>query len=406
MKTETRRRAGMALLVILVAAAWWYFWSCADRRPPRDVARSIEDGRLVNMLVLTTNAEEGLDAAVLVSYEPLSGQLVIFSVPPAICLDGVLEDSRSAPSDGTRSPDRLPVTLESAFAREDPRDLSRRLLAFFGPELSFVSVIPSAQVLRMVDLMGGIYVNVPARISFRSSTMRPLSSSPEWIEIPEGEDVFFDSDKSRMYLLYRFDGLGQRGQLFRARRFAAAFLRRARMHMEQDWFRGELVRLFPDVKSASVVRLFEAVSASPESSIDVRPLPGRSDLNAGVFWVSRNLLKRSLPQELKPLILSDLPRQRIVVQLLNGSGVTNVAAAIREKVSGYPDVDVVEMGNASRRDYEVTEIIDRTGHMRSAERIRDILGAGVLRRELEPKLLVDVTVIIGRDAAATVRPRF
>lgn len=386
------RRMKMLTLLAVIAAAWWVHWSCQDRRSFRDVGRAIEEGRSVNVMILCPNREEALEAAVLISYEPLSGRLVMFHVPSVLCLDGTSEDSRPQ-RDG-----HLPATLESAYAKLPVDDLHRKLQTFFGPELSFTARLPEEKIYRLVDLMGGIFVNVPARISFRNAgAARVFDPVEEWIEIPQGEEVFFDSDKTKMYLTYRFDGLGIRGQMFRARRLAAAFLLRMKSHLDYDWFRAEVLSGFSNAPPESVLPLLKAISNLPAASIDVQPMPGQPDLNAGVFWASKNTLKLVLPKELKPLIRAGLPKSRIVVQLLNGSGAPNIAARLREHLSAYPDIDIVEIGNADRQDYDMTHILDRGGHLRSAERVRDLVGTGVLRQDVNPKALLDVTVIIGRD---------
>ncbi|OGH63185.1 MAG: hypothetical protein A3G34_15130 [Candidatus Lindowbacteria bacterium RIFCSPLOWO2_12_FULL_62_27] len=378
-------------LLVAVAMAWWIYYRCADPRALLDIGTTIDQGRRVNVLILSPGAEERLEAAVMISYEPLSKRAVVFHVPTALCLDGTAEDSASARRDN------LPVTLESAYARVSIAELEDRVRRFFGLDLSFTAILPANRFYRLVDLMGGIWVNVPSRISFRSTTVRPLEPVAEWMEIPEGEEVFFDSDKSRMYLAYRYDGLGLKGQLFRARRVAIAFLQRLKPHLEETWFRRELVAGFSNAPAESVLEWARAVSATPLASIDVQTMPGQTDLNSGVFWLSPAALKQALPRELKPLIQAGLPQSRIVVQILNGSGAPNIAAKLRELLTAHPDIDVVEIGNAARQDHETTQIIDRSGHLRSAERIRDLLGAGALRQDLDPKALLDVTVVIGRD---------
>jgi methanogenic corrinoid protein MtbC1 len=109
--------------------------------------------------------------------------------------------------------------------------------------------------------MGGLSVNVPTRISFRSAPTRPtVDESYEWIEIPQGEDVFFDSEKTRMYLAYRNDGMGIRGQVFRGRHVAMAFFRRLKTHVEQEWFRKEMTGAFTHIPNHSILNLIEAIT--------------------------------------------------------------------------------------------------------------------------------------------------
>ncbi|MBI4179978.1 LytR C-terminal domain-containing protein [bacterium] len=389
------RRVKLILFFIFMAAVWWIYWNReAERRWARDVEMTLKEGRRVSAMVLATDAHEGLAAAVLVSYEPPSGRAVFLNVPQNLCLDAVLEDTARIRRGGAAT------TLEAAFARESLPKVRLRLQKLFGSELALVSVLPANRFFRLVDLMGGVYLDVPARISFRSAQTQtsPVDRAAEWIEIPGGENVFFDSDKSEMYLSYRYDGLGVRGQLFRARRFAAAFFGRLNSFLKQSWFAAEFAASFRGANAANLMSVSAALAGVLPESLDVVSLPGRLDPAAGVFWMSRRELAEALPKELKPLIAAGAPKSRITVQLLNGSGVPHAASLLREKLAAFADVDVVELGNADRFDYEKTRIIDRAGHLGSAERIRDLLRAGVLQQDINPKPMVDVTVVIGRDA--------
>lgn len=88
----------------------------------------------------------------------------------------------------------------------------------------------------------------------------------------------------------------------------------------------------------------------------------------------------------------------IRVEVLNGSGVNKagygLAEVLREK--GF---DVVAIGNADRSDYEETLVLDRVGESKWALAVAEELGTEPAFRQRNDDLLLDVTVILGRDRA-------
>jgi hypothetical protein len=60
-------------------------------------------------------------------------------------------------------------------------------------------------------------------------------------------------------------------------------------------------------------------------------------------------------------------------------------------------VDVVSVGNADSQEYAETLVLLRRGDMAVARRVARLLGCGVPIEQLDPTLLVDVTVVLGSD---------
>jgi hypothetical protein len=90
-----------------------------------------------------------------------------------------------------------------------------------------------------------------------------------------------------------------------------------------------------------------------------------------------------------------LPRQT-QVQVLNGTGAPDLARNVTEYLRRR-DLDVVSVGNADATDYEETLVLLRRGDPSVARMVARRLGLGVPLEQRDPTLLVDVTVILGRD---------
>jgi hypothetical protein len=92
------------------------------------------------------------------------------------------------------------------------------------------------------------------------------------------------------------------------------------------------------------------------------------------------------------------------IQVLNGSGVPELAQQASQALRDH-GLDVVSIGNADSQGYRQTLVLSRRGHVGVARQVAGILGEGEVLEQLDPTLLVDVTVVLGRDYALERRSR-
>lgn len=92
-----------------------------------------------------------------------------------------------------------------------------------------------------------------------------------------------------------------------------------------------------------------------------------------------------------------------VVQVLNGSGIPDLGRVAAETLRAR-GIDVVMVGNADGSNYAETVVLQRRGPESVARMVAQRLGAGVPVQQLDPTLLVDATVIVGRDLLAHLPP--
>jgi hypothetical protein len=95
---------------------------------------------------------------------------------------------------------------------------------------------------------------------------------------------------------------------------------------------------------------------------------------------------------------TEAPDTRPQVEVLNGCGVSGVAARAQEYLieAGF---DVVNTENADGFDYLETIVIDRGGDVALARRVARSLGTPNVIRQVRPDLMLQVTVILGADYA-------
>ncbi|HEX7079350.1 MAG TPA: LytR C-terminal domain-containing protein [Candidatus Eisenbacteria bacterium] len=91
------------------------------------------------------------------------------------------------------------------------------------------------------------------------------------------------------------------------------------------------------------------------------------------------------------------PKQPIRIELLNGSGRSGLAGAMASYLrdGGF---DVLEVSNADRADYRNTLVVSRTEASESGRVVAEYLGTRHLIEQLSSQEMIDVTVIVGRDA--------
>ena len=153
--------------------------------------------------------------------------------------------------------------------------------------------------------------------------------------------------------------------------------------------------------------LSQALRALAAGSVETRVVPVEAFGTAGTSGTAGTAeggeLYRVRSDELARMVSSLFPTsarrgaaERPRVQVLNGTGALGVADAVRDKLG--PGFDVRLTGNASRFDYERTEVVfyDR-GRQATAERVRQALGVGTLVLSRTPLDVVDVTIIVGKD---------
>jgi len=97
-----------------------------------------------------------------------------------------------------------------------------------------------------------------------------------------------------------------------------------------------------------------------------------------------------------------VPGERLpyVVEVLNGTDVDGLARSMTFRLR-RAGLDVVSYGT-SPDVAESTLILVRSGDAEAGSAVRDALGVGRVVAEPDPHLLLDVTVVLGRDAAGAV----
>lgn len=87
---------------------------------------------------------------------------------------------------------------------------------------------------------------------------------------------------------------------------------------------------------------------------------------------------------------------RVRIEVLNGAGQAGLAREATERLRerGF---DVVYFGNAREFGLDSSLVLDRVGREEAAQAVASALGISNIRSEPDSTLLLEVTVILGRD---------
>lgn len=91
-----------------------------------------------------------------------------------------------------------------------------------------------------------------------------------------------------------------------------------------------------------------------------------------------------------------LDRESFQIEVLNGTGETGLAmeTAMKLRTMG---IDVLIVGDAERYDFDESILIDRKGNPDLMKRLSRLIGCRRILKQIQPKPLVDATLIIGKD---------
>ncbi len=98
------------------------------------------------------------------------------------------------------------------------------------------------------------------------------------------------------------------------------------------------------------------------------------------------------------------PKHPIRIELLNGSGRPGLAGDLASYLrdGGF---DVLEVSNADRADYRSTLVVNRSEAPEPGKIVAEYLGTRHVIQQIGTQEMIEVTVIVGRDARRWTSPR-
>ncbi|MDR2516910.1 MAG: LCP family protein [Spirochaetaceae bacterium] len=397
-RAAENNRGSFALLVLIVllvvaGAAFIAFFLQQD-----PIEEALSGDRVINTLFVFEDAGKPLASYVLMYY-PRTRKAAAFTIPGEV--GRIL-----------KSIDRVD-RIDRVYSSDRVGPFEQEVESLLGVDINFHVIFTAASLVRLVDILEGVDIFVPAPVAIYEP------GNP--VFFPSGL-VRLDGDKARSWLTFTAPG-GDDAEdaVFRRQRFFVALLRRLRQRTD-IFATPVLVPLFGEtIRTGMPARTWQRVFGEL-ANIDTDRLSIQSVGGARREVSGQSLLipfyEGSQIKEFVRYALTALTRQAegaedervFTVEVLNGTTTAGLAGRTAELLRGF-GYDVISIGNAGRSDYGATVVIDRSGFEDVAENFAAVIRCENIRSEAplaegsgpagtsiqNLEYRADITLIIGRD---------
>lgn len=384
----------LAIILVLVGAGVFFtIWTL--RSDP--IEDALSGDRVFNTLFVLEGEGKPL-ASYALMYYPGTKRAAIFDIPGELGL--ILKRiNRVDRIDTVYDPQKI-----TAFEGE--------IENLLGIDLNFTVVLDTGNLGKLVDLIEGVGLFIPAKVE-------DYEASPP-VFFPSGL-TSLDGDKARSYITYQESGDTRELSAFRRQRFFLALIKRlgekneelkkpAVAQIAQPLFR-------TGMNQRTRIRLFDELAFIDTDRVSIQSVGGNTrDVSGQTLlfpYYDGSLIKDYVREALGALTryVEGAGTERVfTVEVLNGSGVAGLAGRTAELLRGF-GYDVISIGNAGSSDYEATEIIDRSGYEDVVKTFAEIIRCERIRSESQLpetdagmgmslqnyEYRSDFTLIIGKD---------
>jgi len=383
----------LAAIVLLLAGGIAVAVYALRSDPVEDILSS---DRVITVLYVIEKDQMPLSTFVLMCY-PKTGRAAIFDIPGEL---GMLirRINRVDRIDAVYEPGRV-------------ANFQSEIEGLLGVEIAFSIVIDTENLGRAVDLVEGVELFIPSRVS--------IADGGEPVLFPSGL-TRLDGDKAISYISYQAAGEESEMAVFRRQRFFLGFLKR-QAEMNERLSTRAVSRLFHSFMRTSLNqrasrRLYDEFAAVDIDRTTIQSVGGNLREVSGkmllIPFYDGNLVKDIVRQALGTLTRPAdgyFTDRVFTVEVLNGTAVNGLAGKTAEVLRGF-GYDIISIGNADHSGYERTVVIDRSGMEGMVRNFAGIIRCSNITHEAHSDegpqgdmsaqsfdYRSDFTLIIGRD---------
>jgi anionic cell wall polymer biosynthesis LytR-Cps2A-Psr (LCP) family protein len=379
--------------IVVLLGAGIFITVVALRADP--IEGALTGDRVINTLFVIEGDGKPLGTYVLMYY-PVTKRAAIFDIPGELGL--ILQKINRV--------DRIDIVYDTDKLTAFEQEIERLL----GIDISFFLVLNTPNLCKVVDLIEGVELFIPAPVEIYQE------SGP--ILFPSGI-TRLDGDKATSYVTYELPDEDRELITFRRQRFFLGFLKR--LGEKNEILKIPLVAqayqamLKTDMNPRIRTRLFDEYAGIDMDRISIQSVGGNIREISGqtlLFpYYDGSLIKEIVRQTLGGLTrqMEGAFTERVfTVEVLNGTTINGLAGRTAELLQGF-GYDVIAIGNAERT-YEATLIVDRSGNESMVKILGDIIHCKNIQVEaqqntnLEMEMTMqnieyrsDFTLIIGSD---------
>ncbi|MDR2447006.1 MAG: LCP family protein [Treponema sp.] len=332
----------------------------------------------------------------LLMYYPATKRAAVFNIPGQVGL--ILTDINRV--------DRI----DSIYDPENIDIYKNEIASFIGDEIDYSIVFNLNTLEKMVDLLEGVDLFIPAPVEMYGSTPPVLFASGL---------CRLDGGKTRSYLTYKLPQEDDEAVNLRRQRFFYAFIKRLgeqnRMLKQKS-----VAKVYHSLMRATMsererMRLFDEYSNINMDRVSIQSVAGTTREVSGRTLLlpsyNGNLIKEVIRQTLVSLTTpmeGQFSDRVYTIEVLNGTAINGLASRTAELLRGF-GYDVVSIGN-TEASYDNTLIIDQLGYQAAAQNFGAIIRCSAIQvrtTDLESDDAEDINavmnyksdfiLIIGRD---------
>jgi len=388
----------VAFTLILIAI--FFFFSSTGR-----VFQLVRQGKRINMLVLGCDElkfAKHADAVIFLSYEPRTKFLDVLSIPR----DTKVPCSKELSWRGYRKISEI-YAIEYKRTKLIPEacvSSKKAIENLLEMEIPFYLQIDYDGIVNVVDTIGGIVVNIDEPMDYDDE------AGDFHIHFTAGEKRLKGSEVLK-YFRFRESVLGDRGRIERQQKLLKLLAEKLR--------EGKIILKFPQIYQDlrgntwtnlnfwDFLALANEVRGFNYRNLRIQSLPGKSEYIGGVdYWT----LDKEMAEEVIQVIMNSdkLGRKasrpiytegkidRIVkVEVWNATDRKDLAYDVQRRLRQY-GIDAVRWGNFGISK-KYTTVIDRLGDIELAHRVARIIGASVVKTDIDKTRFVDLSIVLGND---------
>ncbi|MDR3148189.1 MAG: LCP family protein [Treponema sp.] len=386
--------SGILLAAILIfLAGGVIFIAFSLRTDP--IEEALSGDRVISTLFVLEQDAKPLSSFVLMYY-PATRRAAIFDIPRD--LGQIIRQINRV--------DRI----DTLYNRQRIGNFENEIEDLLGIEINFYMILGTDRLGDAVDLLEGVEIFIPAPVE--------LYGDPP-ILFPAGL-VRLDGHKALDYITYELPEEDREMASFRRQRFFLGFIKRVG-EMLDGISNPQVDSLFQSLFSTNInrrtwLRLLGEFAYIDTDRTNIQSVGGTIREISGQTLLlpswDGNLIKQIVSQTLGAITRQtegSLSERVFTVEVLNGTTVNGLASRTAELLRGF-GYDVISIGNAEKSDYEVSEIVDRSGFIEAAESFGELIRCRNIRSETLPEenpetelefrnfeYRSDFTFIIGRD---------
>ena len=360
------------------------------------VQDAISANRVINVLFVIEDNKAPVSTYVLMYY-PATRRAAVFDIPGDLGLL-ISRINRVDRIDRVYDPTRI-------------NNYENEIEKLLDIEINYSVVITKENLVSIVDLLEGVEIFIPSPVFH--------IDEDEIIIFPSGITVL-DGDKASQYAVYSLPLEDSEMHTFRRQRFFLSLLNR-QIQMNESLNNQYTSKLYhslfrTSMNQRTLTQLFNEFVHINTERINIQSVGGNVREVSGQTLViphwDGNLIKEIVRQTIETLtrdIEDQLIEQTLTVEVLNGTAVNGLAGRTADVLRSF-GYDVITIGNADRNNYDVTEIVYRSGDDRLVRAFADIIRCTNIRREagvsdsfddtplnLDTEYKADITLLIGRD---------